>query len=353
MKFFHIADTHLGAIPDAGFAWSEERRSEIWESFRSVVAKADREEVDLLLIAGDLFHRQPLMRELKEVNYLFSTLKKTKVVFIIGNHDYLKVDSYYLDFPWSENVTCLRGKECESVVFEDLDTEVYGLSYHTREIKEPKYNDLQPEKKAGFSILLGHGGDAKHIPIDRKKLLLSGFDYIALGYEHKASVMQSMHMAYAGSLEPLSVHETGKHGFILGEINEDSTTIRFVPFACREYINIKVRLSSDITEDELEEKLTAAINQYGRDNIFTISLEGRYQPKEPYDRARLLALGNVADVKDGTMPDYNLVALLDEHKDDMIGMYLEEFLKEPAGTREQKALYCGLEALLNAVQKTQ
>ena len=102
------------------------------------------------------------MRELKEVNYLFSTLKKTKVVFIIGNHDYLKVDSYYLDFPWSENVTCLRGKECESVVFEDLDTEVYGLSYHTREIKEPKYNDLQPEKKAGFSILLGHGGDAKH-----------------------------------------------------------------------------------------------------------------------------------------------------------------------------------------------
>ena len=100
MKFFHIADTHLGAIPDAGFAWSEERRSEIWESFRSVVAKADREEVDLLLIAGDLFHRQPLMRELKEVNYLFSTLKKTKVVFIIGNHDYLKVDSYYLDFPW-------------------------------------------------------------------------------------------------------------------------------------------------------------------------------------------------------------------------------------------------------------
>ena len=258
MKFFHIADTHLGAIPDAGFAWSEERRSEIWESFRSVVAKADREEVDLLLIAGDLFHRQPLMRELKEVNYLFSTLKKTKVVFIIGNHDYLKVDSYYLDFPWSENVTCLRGKECESVVFEDLDTEVYGLSYHTREIKEPKYNDLQPEKKAGFSILLGHGGDAKHIPIDRKKLLLSGFDYIALGYEHKASVMQSMHMAYAGSLEPLSVQETGKHGFILGEINEDSTTIRFVPFACREYINIKVRLSSDITEDELEEKLILA-----------------------------------------------------------------------------------------------
>ena len=211
----------------------------------------------------------------------------------------------------------------------------------------------RPDKESEYQILLGYTGDDNHMPADLSELSEKGFDYIALGYEHKASVMQSMHMAYAGSLEPLSVQETGKHGFILGEINEDSTTIRFVPFACREYINIKVRLSSDITEDELEEKLTAAINQYGRDNIFTISLEGRYQPKEPYDRARLLALGNVADVKDGTMPDYNLVALLDEHKDDMIGMYLEEFLKEPAGTREQKALYCGLEALLNAVQKTQ
>ena len=54
MKFFHIADTHLGAIPDAGFAWSEERRSEIWESFRSVVAKADREEERAILISSHI-----------------------------------------------------------------------------------------------------------------------------------------------------------------------------------------------------------------------------------------------------------------------------------------------------------
>ena len=48
------------------------------------------------------------------------------------------------------------------------------------------------------------------MPADLSELSEKGFDYIALGYEHKASVMQSMHMAYAGSLEPLSVQETGK-----------------------------------------------------------------------------------------------------------------------------------------------
>ena len=56
--------------------WSEKRGKDIWNSFHMVLEEARRQQADLLLIAGDLFHRQPLMRELKEVNYLFSTLQK-------------------------------------------------------------------------------------------------------------------------------------------------------------------------------------------------------------------------------------------------------------------------------------
>ena len=313
----------------------------------------NEKEIDLLLIAGDLFDRPPVWADLDRAAKLFARLTATEVVMIAGASDYITEDSPWKTYPWQSWVHMLSDKHCMNVQLGNINTSVHGCSYYAPTEGKPYLEDARPDKESEYQILLGYTGDDNHMPADLSELSEKGFDYIALGYEHKASVMQSMHMAYAGSLEPLSVQETGKHGFILGEINEDSTTIRFVPFACREYINIKVRLSSDITEDELEEKLTAAINQYGSDNIFTISLEGRYQPKEPYDRARLLALGNVAYVKDGTMPDYNLVALLDEHKDDMIGMYLEEFLKEPAGTREQKALYCGLEALLNAVQKTQ
>ena len=318
-----------------------------------MIDACNEKEIDLLLIAGDLFDRPPVWADLDRAAKLFARLTATEVVMIAGASDYITEDSPWKTYPWQSWVHMLSDKHCMNVQLGNINTSVHGCSYYAPTEGKPYLEDARPDKESEYQILLGYTGDDNHMPADLSELSEKGFDYIALGYEHKASVMQSMHMAYAGSLEPLSVQETGKHGFILGEINEDSTTIRFVPFACREYINIKVRLSSDITEDELEEKLTAAINQYGNDNIFTISLEGRYQPKEPYDRVRLLALGNVADVKDGTMPDYNLVALLDEHKDDMIGMYLEEFLKEPAGTREQKALYCGLEALLNAVQKTQ
>ena len=84
MRFIHMADVHLGAAPDGKADWSEARKNEIWETFRSSIADARRENVDLLLIAGDLFHRQPLLEELREVNYLFSTLQNTRVVLIAG-----------------------------------------------------------------------------------------------------------------------------------------------------------------------------------------------------------------------------------------------------------------------------
>lgn len=74
MRFIHLADVHLGAVPDRGCPWSKEREEEIWSTFRRVIAGIREDPVDLLFISGDLFHRQPLMRELKEVNYLFSTI---------------------------------------------------------------------------------------------------------------------------------------------------------------------------------------------------------------------------------------------------------------------------------------
>ena len=67
MKFMHISDMHLGVKPDAGKAWSEKRAQDIWDSFAEVIEIAAEESPDFLLIAGDLFHKQPLKRELREV----------------------------------------------------------------------------------------------------------------------------------------------------------------------------------------------------------------------------------------------------------------------------------------------
>ena len=345
MRFFHIADTHLGAVPDAGFPWSEERRTEIWESFRGVIQKADREEIDLLLIAGDLFHRQPLKRELKELNYLFSTLKKTKVVFIIGNHDYLKADSYYSEFPWSENVTCLMGAECGSVVFEDLDTEVYGLSYHTREITEARYDSLKPEKKAGFSILLAHGGDARHIPIDRKKLLLSGFDYIALGHIHKPEIIEPNRMAYAGALEPIDQNDTGVHGFLSGEYQDGVLKTTFVPWAVREYIPLALDTKECPTNLAFQETVRMRMAARGMQHIYKIVLSGYRDPDIVYDTEACRKLGNIVSVSDESVPDYDFERLGRIHAGDIAGRYIEALYHPDMSETERKALYYGIHAL--------
>ena len=84
MKFIHTADVHLGVKPDAGRAYTKNRPEEIWKSFEKLIRLCEREKTDLLVIAGDLFHRQPLLREMKEVNALFARLTHTKVVLVAG-----------------------------------------------------------------------------------------------------------------------------------------------------------------------------------------------------------------------------------------------------------------------------
>ena len=71
MRFIHTGDIHLGAAPDSLMPWSLERRGEIRDTFMRLLEEAQREKTDLLLIAGDLFHRQPLKKELREVNAEF------------------------------------------------------------------------------------------------------------------------------------------------------------------------------------------------------------------------------------------------------------------------------------------
>ncbi|RGY79251.1 hypothetical protein DXA21_22615 [Parabacteroides distasonis] len=60
MKFIHTGDIHLGAHPENKKEWAAKRGDEIWESFERLIKKIKMQPVDLLIIAGDMFHRQPL-----------------------------------------------------------------------------------------------------------------------------------------------------------------------------------------------------------------------------------------------------------------------------------------------------
>ena len=48
IRFIHLSDVHLGAVPDRGCPWSHEREEEIWETFRRVIAGIRKNPVDFL-----------------------------------------------------------------------------------------------------------------------------------------------------------------------------------------------------------------------------------------------------------------------------------------------------------------
>lgn len=349
MKFIHIADVHLGMNPDNDKPWSRERAQAIKDTFGEVIRQARIRDVDLLLVAGDLFHRQPLLRDLKEVNYLFSTIPGVKIVIIAGGNDRIRSSSALHSFTWSSNVTWLTSEEFSSVTFDELNTEVTGFSYHTPEITEARLYDFYAPATSRIHILLAHGGDTSHLPLDKKQLSENGFTYNALGYFHRPELADDRKWAYPGSLEPLYKTETGPHGMIYGEISPTThqvTTLEFVPLALTQYIPLAVNVTPATTSDELMDRISQEISKRGNEHIYRFRIKGKRDPDISFDLKLLESRLRIVELIDESEPQYDFSQLFADHPSDMIGFYIRELQKDVMSPVEKKALFYGIDALL-------
>ena len=347
IRFIHLSDVHLGAVPDRGCPWSHEREEEIWETFRRVIVGIRKNPVDLLFIAGDLFHRQPLLRELREVDDLFASIPDTRVFLMAGDHDYIKEDSFYRNFVWSRNVTFFDREQQSCVEIADKQIFVYGLSYEHPEIRTPLYDEWKPQNKPGFHVLLAHGGEVGYCPMDFTRLAAAGFDYIALGHIHKPQILIRDQAAFSGALEPIDRNDTGDHGYMEGRLINGRIRTEFVPFACRSYQQLILTLHEETTQISLEEAVKSQIFRRGGRNIYRIILQGMRSPDLLLIPEKLKNLGNITDVIDESWPAYDLSELYKRYSGTLIGDYIGYFLsKGELDTVEKKALYYGLQALL-------
>lgn len=353
MRFIHIADVHLGAKPDADRPWGDRRAKELWDAFESVIDTAEREGVDLLLISGDLFHRQPLKRECREVSRLFSKLSRTQVVFIAGNHDFLKPGSYYLDHPFGENVTFLAKEELERKYFPKIDTWVYGFSYWDRERGEIPRGSLRAGNEPGIHILLLHGGDEKHALFHTNELTAEKYDYIAIGHIHKPAQLVKDCIVMAGALQPVDHTDYGSHGYWIGEITGGRTTVAFHPIRLCEYIPYTIRIDQTVTNRQLIGQITDLLRQKQPYQLLDVTLEGMMDPSERYAFEEIAQWDGISRLRyDSLKPYYDYEKLKEDYKNTIIDAYINKMdqLKEDAV--RNKALYYGVDALLQTIGKS-
>ena len=318
-------------------------------AFRRGIVTIRKSPVDLLFIAGDLFHRQPLISELREINDLFATISQTRIFLMAGDNDYMKEDSFYRTFKWNENVSLFDEESRTCIEIPDKNIYVYGLSYEHKEIHEALYDDWKKSDKRGFHVLMAHGGDEEHIPMDFRKMAEGGFDYVALGHRCQQQAPLKDWMLYSGALEPIDRNDLGEHGYIEGTYDEGKVRTRFVPFASRSYQNLLLTVREGSTQHTLEEMLRNEIMKRGGKNIYRVIIQGTRSPGSLLLAERLKSMGNIVEVLDESRPAYDLEKLHEQYKGTLIGDYIEQFPDN--GRRpvvQDKALYHGLQALLNA-----
>jgi DNA repair exonuclease SbcCD nuclease subunit len=353
MKFMHIADVHLGARPDRGRVWSDQRAEEIEESFKEVLKICEEQQVDLLLIAGDLFNAPPTVNRLKNVDYLLSRMSCTKTVIIAGNHDYIESGDTWNGYRFTSDTVLLPPDRASSVYMEDINVCVTGYSYGRQEYRERILERLAPAKEGAYNILLGHGGDPEHMPFSKECLARRSFDYIALGHIHKPAHILKNKMALCGSLEPLDRTETGSHGYIIGEVNGEGTTrISFVPFARRSYINMALEVTPEYSNAEIMDVVEEQIKAHGTQNIYRILLKGIIDSNLEINLSSLTRQYNINEIIDKTEYNYDVDELLAGNENNLLGRFIKTLRvdddeEDTADTKiREKALKYGLEALL-------
>lgn len=355
MKFMHIADVHLGARPDRGRVWSDERTTEIEESFRDVLRICEEQQIDLLLIAGDLYHEPPTITQLRALDYWLRTLPKTKTIIITGDHDYMAEDSDWRRFSFSSNTVLLPADRATNAYIEELNVCVTGYSYGRKEYTERILERLTPGKENTYNILLGHGGDKTHMPFAKEKLAKLGFDYIALGHIHKPAHILKNKMAFSGTLEPIDYTETGRRGYIIGEVDASGTTrIQWNAHNVRSYVNLSLTLEQEASNANLVELVESKINELGKQHMYRILLKGTVHNDLQINLSSLTKRYYINEVIDRTKTDYDIEELLSQNENNLLGRFIQA-MSDENGTEDEnirsKALRYGIEALLAAGDK--
>lgn len=253
MKFLHTGDWHIGKKLH-GFSLLEEQK----EVFQQMLRIALEEEVEAIVIAGDLYDRTvPPAEAVNVLNQMFIEMNLTKqipVLAISGNHDsatrletgsqWFKQSQFYLqtkinDFTF-QPITFGNTQFFLLPYFDPIDARQYFAddSLNTTEksvtrVVEEMVKNFETDKQ---QVLISHFFVTGSLKTDSETESTVGgldsvsggvfkdFTYVALGHLHHPNALNHPSIRYSGSLLKYSVSEADQQkGFRIVTIEDDGS----------------------------------------------------------------------------------------------------------------------------------
>ncbi|WP_077961573.1 metallophosphoesterase family protein [Ensifer adhaerens] len=286
-RFVHTADLHLDsplrslALRNADLA--EIVRGASRQAMVKIVDLCIAEEVDALLIAGDLYDGS--QTSMNTALFLGRELRRLdehgiRVFIIRGNHDAQSQVTNELTLPPSAHVFKGRAK---AVVAKTLasgrDVCVHGVSFASPHAPESLLPAFQPPVPGAVNIgmlhtsLAGAAGHDLYAPCSVADLAAHGFDYWALGHIHQRQVHATgPFVVMAGMPQGRDINEVGVKSVSLVTIDDDGhVSLAERPIGIASFERLRVDLTG-LTEwrdmlDAVRQALSRTCGEISAQNV--------------------------------------------------------------------------------------
>ena len=348
MRLIHCSDIHLDSKMESNLsaAQAKERNGEICAAFARMVRWACDNDVDGILLAGDLFDTRRVSAV--TADFVLDTLAgDLPVYYLRGNHDDSRdpfagkqlPDNLHTFGPaWTHydlgDVT-IAGLE--------LDQDNWENCYDTLKLDTGRVNIVMLHGQTSTQP----GEEMVALPRLRGKSI----DYLALGHIHSYQhdrLDDRGQWCYCGCLEGRGFDECGEKGFVLLDIEKGRVEAQFVPFASRTLREIPVDISDCITVTQLQQALTAASAEVSSDSLVKFTLTGTYTPETQKDLVFLTKLMRqrfwFARIKDESR--FRIERSTYEHDASLKGQFIRLVMASDRPEEQKARIICvGLQAL--------
>ena len=275
LRILHCADIHLdSAFSKTSVKKGEQRRAELRAVFSDMMKYAKNGNIDILLIAGDLFDGELATSE--TLSLLQREFSECRIpVFISpGNHDFYSEQGIYALKSFSQNVHVFKSEELECVNIDELNTAVYGWAFCDIFHRHSPIAQKKVSDASKLNLICGHADLnsplSEQCPVTKSDIENFGADYAAFGHIHVNPEQKSIGKtayAYSGCLEGRSFDECGIGGAWLIEAEKGergySISAKRLHFGRSRFEVLTLDVTGDGDISRIKDKVASEIKRLG------------------------------------------------------------------------------------------